>query len=750
MCFAINLLSCHSSNDKGSERGKYANEPAPVKSPAASMRSMQIEKGLSVKLVAAEPLVRTPVAMAFDDSLRLWVVEMSDYQPIEEERHNLPTGKIVILTDRDGDGIMDERKVFLDSLAMPRAICLVGNGVLIAVPPYLWYVIIDHDRPGKKVIVDSSYTVSGNPEGQTNGLLRSLDNWIYSAGFGSSKRYRRIDGKWQTEKTRIRGQWGISQNDYGNLFYNNNSQNLLGDYFFPGLAGGNKWQKKVAGYNQKIVPDNRVYPVRPTPGVNRGYRQGVLDDSLRLEDFTAACGPLIYRGGLLGAAYSGNAFVCEPAANLIKRNILNEQGYRISGRQAYHNKEFLASTDERFRPVNLYDGPDGALYVVDMYRGIIQDKLSLTEYLKKYVISHKLYEPVNCGRIYKIVPNEKKGSLAIIPKESDKLVALLKSPNGWIRDRVQQRLVEGRYVQAVPALRALLFQKDYPLATIHALWTLEGLHALRPSDLLPLMKDTDSHICMEALSAAAVVMSKGTYRQYLPLIRKMITEKDTVLAPYVAYVVNCVWKYDVAESENLLTLLIAQYCNDAYVTGVILGGLGGREALFLKKVADTTTIFYHSLRELVRSEVSGKKIASVKKLKKKYPKGYAMFNTICQTCHGSDGNGIKFMAPPLNGSDWVTGDKNKLISIVLYGLTGTIEVGGRTYKKPEVIGDMPGFGNNEEFSDSTVAELTSFIRNAWGNRATELHQEDVADVRRRLKDRQKSLTMDELNELFPR
>ena len=269
----------------------------------------------------------------------------------------------------------------MDSLVMPRAICLVSNGILIATPPNLWYVEINHDHPGKKILIDSSYTISGNPEGQTNGLLRSLDNWIYDAGFGSDKRYREINGRWHIERTHLRGQWGISQDNYGRLFYNNNSQNLLGDYFMPGLGSDNSLQKEVAGFNEKIVSDNRVYPARPTPGVNRGYQKGILNDSMRLKDFTAACGTIIYRSGLFGKAYAGNAFVCEPAANLIKRDVLEEKGYKISGRQAYHNKEFLSSTDERFRPVNLYNGPDGALYVVDMYRGIIQDKLSLTDYL---------------------------------------------------------------------------------------------------------------------------------------------------------------------------------------------------------------------------------------------------------------------------------------------------------------------------------------------------------------------------------
>src|SRR5690606_24007935 len=153
-------------------------------------------------------------------------------------------------------------------------------------------------------------------------------------------------------------------------------------YLPAGLGSINRNQRKVAGYGETIVADNRVYTIHPTTGVNRGYMDNVLDSAGHLMRFTAACGPLVYRGRLIPCM---NAFVAEPAANLIKRNVLVEEGYRVIGKQAYRDKEFLASNDERFRPVNLYDGPDGALYVVDMYRGIIQHSTYLTPYLKKEI-----------------------------------------------------------------------------------------------------------------------------------------------------------------------------------------------------------------------------------------------------------------------------------------------------------------------------------------------------------------------------
>jgi hypothetical protein len=279
---------------------------SPVISPGESVKKMHLENGFAVKLVASEPLIAAPVAMTFDKDGRIWVLQMNDYMPdTVGTGEDKPTGKVVIISDMNGDGVMDDRKIFLDSLVLPRAICLVEDGLLVAEPPKLWYYKIENDKPVKKTLVDSSYAEGGNVEHQANGLLRALDNWIYNAK--SAKRYRKKGEKWLIEKTHFRGQWGISQDDNGRLFYNNNSENLLGDEFAPGLGANNKNQRRVTGFNNKIVPDNKVYPVRPTPGVNRGYMKGVLDDSLRLVNFTAACGPVIYNGNLFDKEFYGNA-----------------------------------------------------------------------------------------------------------------------------------------------------------------------------------------------------------------------------------------------------------------------------------------------------------------------------------------------------------------------------------------------------------------------------------------------------------
>ncbi|MDR3711631.1 MAG: c-type cytochrome [Puia sp.] len=732
----------------------------PVLPADSAISKMHLEEGFAVKLVASEPLIAAPVALNFDEKGRIWVVEMQDYMPdTVGTGENLPTGKIVILSDKNGDGVMDTGEVFLDSLVLPRAICLVEGGILVAEPPRLWFYDIKNDKPAGRTLVDSAYTAGGNVEHQPNGLFRALDNWIYNAK--STKRYRKAGSHWLIEKTHFRGQWGITQDNEGRLYYNTNSDNLIGDYFPPGLGAGNPHQKEVAGFQKTIVEDNRVYPVRPTPGVNRGYMPGVLDDSLRLVNFTAACGPLLYNGDLFGKAYDGNAFVAEPSANLIKRDLLVSQGYITTGREAYEKKEFLASEDERFRPVNLHIGPDGAIYIVDMYRGIIQHKTYLTPYLKNEIKERALSKPLNCGRIYKIVPTKtasgNRTSANIAPvnvsfgsKPMD-LVPLLQNPNGWVRSKAQQLLVDGKDKTVAPALRQLLKNTGAPIPLAHAMWTLEGLGILQQADVLPLLKRPEWAIRMQALSVLPSIIDKANYRSFLPPLESMMDEHDTLAAPYIAFLADYIRPFSASVAHELLTALVREYPDNIYVADAVISNLYNKEEAFYKEALsiqpDSNTLFDRQLKKLIVSIEKAKNGSNFSKLEKQYPRGATIFQTVCQTCHGNDGNGVKGLAPPLNGSNWVQGDKSKLIPIVLYGLTGPVKVTGKLYKSPEINGDMPGIGANKEFTDDDIAEILNFVRNSWNNKGEKIIPEEIGGTRSKYKDRQKTFSMEELDQI---
>jgi len=753
-CYALIACACSCKNttrenthpDSLAIRKSIAE--APQLTPQESIKRMHIEDGFAVKLVASEPLIAAPIAMSWDARGRIWAVDMQDYMPDtvgtgEDE----PTGKVVILTDTNSDGVMDKSDIFLDSLVLPRAICLIDSGILVAEPPKLWHYDIINDKPVNKTLVDSAYAEGGNVEHQPNGLFRALDNWIYNAK--SDKRYRKEGDHWLVERTHFRGQWGITQDDYGRLYYNTNSENLLGDYFSPGLGAENNDQKGVAGYVTKVVDDNRVYPVRPTPGVNRGYMEGVLDDSLRLVNFTAACGPVIYKGDAFGDAYKGNAFVAEPSANLIKRNIITDNGYITDGEEAYKNKEFLASEDERFRPVNLSNGPDGALYVVDMYRGIIQHKTYLTPYLKNEIKERSLTKPLNCGRIYKIVPANKTLQPVQFSDDTNQLVQLLQHPNGWVRSKAQQLLIDKGDKSAATPLRQMLQNTAQPLPLIHALWTMEGLGVLQDSDVMPLLHQDNWTIRMQALSVLPSVINKNNYAQYAATLTQMANSNDTLAAPYIGFLANYIQPYNAAKAKQLLLALTQKYPDNRYVADAIISNLQNKEAAFyaevLKKEPDTSLAINKRLSMVIADIAKAKNNSNAEKLAKLYPKGAAIFQSLCQTCHGTDGNGVTALAPPLNGSNWVQGDKNRLIPIVLYGLTGPVKVAGKVYEAPEISGDMPGIGANKEFTDEDIAQILSYVRNAWNNKAEKVTAADVSATRAKYKDRQKTFTMEELN-----
>lgn len=723
---------------------------SPVVGAAAAIGQMQVEPGFEVKLVASEPLITTPVALTFDARGRMWVVEMEGYMPdTVGTGEDKPNGKIVILEDTNQDGVADSRKVFLDSLVLPRAICLVDNGILVGEPTNLWFYEIKNDKAGKKVLVDPKYTEGGNVEHQPNGLLRALDNWIYNAK--STKRYRRQGDKWLIERTHFRGQWGITQDNYGRLYYNDNSSNLHGDFYAPGLGATNKNQRGVAGFNVKVVPNNRVYPIRPTPGVNRGYMDGILDDSLRLRNFTAACGPVIYRGDLFGAAYANNAFVAEPSANLIKRNVLQENGFVTKGAQAYDGREFVASTDERFRPVNLYNAPDGSLYVVDMYRGIIQHKTYLTTYLKKEITKRELTQPLACGRIYKIVPKGKRGRWVKLPEDPVQLVSFLGHPNGWVRDKAQQLLVDSKSSEAVPALRQALQDTGNPLRVMHALWTLEGLGVLQTEEVLAQLQQPAWPVRMQALSVVPSVLSKANYKQYVPALEQLVAAGDSLAAPYVAFLTYYIRPLDKVAANRLLQQVAKQFPDNKYAADAVASTLEDREEAFKKQLTaslpNTKLAIHQSLQRVITSRQNALFSRDPKALARAFPKGAAMFAASCQTCHGADGNGVAGLAPPLNRSQWVTGDKNNLIAIVLFGLTGPVEVNGHVYKAPEINGDMPGIGYNKDLKNEDVAQLLSFIRKSWRNNADAVTAAEVGQVRQKLKGRQKAFTVGELSKM---
>ncbi len=477
--------------------GHIVAPPAPALEVGEAMKTFQLAPGFRIELVASEPLVLDPVAMTIGPDGRIWVVEMRGYmRDVDGAGESEPIGLIAVLSDTDGDGRMDKRTEFAGGFVLPRALALVDGGLLVGEPPHLWW-LRDTDGDGiadERAEVASDYGGPGNPEHTANGLLWALDNWIYSANHRERFHYSG-HGEWQRDRTVGRGQWGITQDDGGRLYYNNNSLPLQADLIpadyiarNPDLARPVTPGRTIAALN-----DIRVWPSRVTPGVNRGYK--ILDEAGKITAVTAACAPLIYRGDLFPGEFQGNAFFCEPAANLVKRLVIERApDGDLRGRNAYEDTEFLTSTDERFRPVNTAAGPDGALYIVDMYRGVIQHRNFVTTFLRRQIEERGLETPLGMGRIYRIVPDDRATPRAqpdLHRANTAELARALDHPNGWWRDTAQRLLVERGGDEAVPALRTLA-KEGGARGRLHALWTLDGLGAIRREDAIAAMGDADA------------------------------------------------------------------------------------------------------------------------------------------------------------------------------------------------------------------------------------------------------------------
>lgn len=465
--------------------------PAPTLNAEKAQKTLEVVDGFSIELVAAEPMIHDPVALAFDGNGRIWVAEMRGYMAdIDGHGEDQPTGRISVLEDTDDDGVADRHTVFLDEIVLPRAVALTAadSALLYADNLKLYEVpIIETEdggpKAGKQVVIDEDYAEGGNPEHKSNGLRMGLDNWIYSAK--CDKRYRRIDGEWVEEKTEFRGQWGIDQDDQGRLFTNTNSNFITAEEIPPNLKERNPNYDFRAATSERLK-DQRVWASRMSPGINRGYMDSMLDEKGWLKGPTAVSGLAVYRGDQFPEEFYGNLFIPEPAGNLMKRVLLEEKDGRFEISQAYEGEDFFTSTDERSRIVDCYTAPDGTLYLVDFYRGILQHAVYMTTFLRKQVEERALDKPIGLGRIWRVVHDGKpRGNAPRMHDETtEELVAHLSHPNGWWRETAQRLIIERGEEDVVTALRTLVGDgKADSRARIHALWTLEGLGALAAEDV---------------------------------------------------------------------------------------------------------------------------------------------------------------------------------------------------------------------------------------------------------------------------
>ncbi len=505
--------------------------------PDKAVATFQIKKGFRLELVAAEPLVVDPIAMAFDEDGRLFVVEMRDYPERRNETPHL--GRIRMVEDTDGDGRFDKSTVYADNLPWPTAVICWKGGVFVGATPDVLYCK-DTNGDGVADVREAVFTGFAsdyapyevnklNVQALFNGFTWSLDNRIHCANGGDGGKVCLVDSPFVREWIRgamrdspveLRGhdlsfdprmltmrlesdggQYGLSFDNYGRKFICSNSAHIREVMYEDRYAARNPYFTMPPAVTD-IAPDGpaapvyRLSPDEPWRVIRTRWRvtglvPGPIEGGGRPSGyFSGATGITIYRGDAFPEDFRENAFVADCGGNLIHRKRLFPDGVGLIARRPddEQNVEFLASRDNWFRPVSMANAPDGTLYIADMYREVIEHPWSLPESIKKYL---DLNSGNDRGRVYRIAPDGFKPRKPphLSTATTKELVALLEHPNGWHRDTAARLLDERQDKSAVPLLEKLLRNSKSPLARMHALHGLEGLDGLTPPQLLMALSD---------------------------------------------------------------------------------------------------------------------------------------------------------------------------------------------------------------------------------------------------------------------
>ena len=731
--------------------------PVPESLPLApedAMATLRVAPGFRVELVAAEPLVEDPVAMAWDERGLLYVVEMRGFMPtVDGEGEQAPVGRVVVLEDTDHDGSMDRSGIYLEGLVNPRAIAAVSGGILVGEPPNLWLCRSEAATGGlprcasRERLLDYGDADPDLLEHTENGLLWALDNWIYNAKSDRRFRLRRGSGgvSVEVDPTLFRGQWGIAQDDYGRLYYNTNSRYLFADLIpadYALLDPEHQPRGGGHGASERLVLDESVYSIRVNPGINRGYVNNMLREDGRLAVTTSVSGLTVYRGDQFPATWRGDVFVPEPAGNVVAHFDLApgrvENGvptlvaeHRLYGDPDWVEREFLASTDERFRPVDAKVGPDGALYVIDMYRGILQHVRYVTTYLREYILEHGLDRPIGMGRIYRVVWEGEGEEPAPIRRDSPKLesaadrIAALSHSNGWHRDAAQRLLVEGELGDAGrSSLRELARSGDNSLARIHALWTLHGRGDLDAATALAAVREREAWLVVHGLRAGEELLASSSAGQ------AAIAELVDSSSPQV-------------RTQALLTLGAAARRDPWARTALTERLASGPDDPFHRQVALAANLQGNGVGAGPETPAPAPAAPALTADEAARLGSGRRHYRACSSCHNDDGRGQDGLGPSLVDSPWVLGSPERLAALVLQGLEGPIEVHGETWDDM-----MPGFAVDPRLPDPAIAALLTYVRRSWGNTAAPVPTETVTRVREATAERRDPWTAAELEAAF--
>jgi len=715
--------------------GADFGEKPPVKrlDPGDEQKRFQLPAGFRIEPVLTDPLIQDPVGITFDGNGRMYVLEMRSYmRDVEGSNSREPVSRISRHEDTDGDGVYDKHTVFADKLVLPRIAFPLGDGEILALETDNrdLYKLTDTNGDGvadKREVFYPGYGRVTNMEWQPGGMTWALDNWLYTT-YNPFRLRIAAGGKILREETEPNGgQWWSAQDNYGKMWWVDGG----------GEIGPVNFQTPII-YGAFNVPDNfepDFQVPNPAPGgisdMQGGMRRVRLPDGT-LNHFTAAAGVEIYRGDRMPADMVGDLFFTEPVGRIVRRaKVVVSEGI-TQLKNAYAGSEFVGSTDPLFRPVSITTGPDGALYLMDMYTGIIQDAqfVGPNSYLGKKVEQYQLDKQHNWGRIWRITyegtpPDRTQPRM--YGETPARLVQHLTHGSGWWRDTAQKLLVLRHDKSVVPALRTMARSSTNQLARIHALWTIEGLDALDAALVRELMKSPDPKIRIQAIRASESLYKAGD-KSFAADYRNFLEDADTDVVIQAMLTLNL---HKVADSAALIKSTAA----GRPARGI--REIGGQ----ILKGASTSQGQRPSLSDTGAGAVNLSVDA-----RRSVQRGEATYREICASCHGVDGKGAPMagapagttLAPSLAGSPRVQGHRDYVIKVLMNGLMGPVN--GTDYGAV-----MVPMGAN---SDEWIADVASFVRLGFGNSGSLVKPSDVELVRK-LGERKTPWTLSDLEPTLP-
>ncbi|MGK6351738.1 PVC-type heme-binding CxxCH protein [Parapedobacter sp. DT-150] len=501
--------------------------------PDEALDAFALKSGFEMEVFAAEPQVMDPIDLVFDEEGRMYVVEMGDY-PYKPEPGK-GRGKIKVLKDADGDGRIDETTVFAEGLPDVTSVLPWGGGLIVTSAPDILFL---KDTTGDDVADSREVLFTGffenNSEAQITNLRYGVDNWIYANNNGQRGEVtftRRPDlpalsvaggdFRFRLDKNLVEvesgaGQFGLALDDWGNRFFTQNTLHIQTAPMPWRYLKRHEHLPSYAATANIYAHDLRVFQASEPPywRVERSKQRQEQYDASGLDrveyiegHFTGASGGTMYNANLFPDAFYGNVFTGEVSCNLVHRDVVESTGkgpfFTAHRHESELESEFLTSTDPWFRPVNFCVGPEGALYVVDMYRQHIETPVSIPEELK----TDMDFEQGNqYGRIYRIFPEGHRpkdyGNPKLGEKTAAELVAVLSHADHWWRIQAQRLLIERQDKSTVPAIEQLFRTHQDPRTRLHAFYVLEGLDALSASVVKQALNDEEANVRRHAVMVA--------------------------------------------------------------------------------------------------------------------------------------------------------------------------------------------------------------------------------------------------------